>query len=382
MAFFLIPPFRVNYSITELICSLFVNEHRDYWKKLCREQLYHLFNGYQIYLTSSGRTGLYLILKSLNQQKVYVPAYTCPVVIEAIRLARKDIIYVQTSPETFNTDNFEGIDDNSIVLATHQYGNPCDILSVKRLCEERGAVLIEDCAAALGTKVNGHYVGTYGDFAIFSFNSTKLINAPSMGGFIVVKDKGDFNKIVDNLKYEKNSWSFKIKHLIRSLIFCIAKNKYIYPLIYHLYIKRTINQEERGTKEDDGKVSETYYHPFYEWQAKVVYKQLCRLTDIQLQRKKQYRFYDSSIQNDKIIKPIYNPDAVCCRYTIRVKDRGSFYRKCVGKGVDMDYSFSHIICPSDYKGDKEIALQILNIPFYCGLNDKDMKYIVNVLNSI
>lgn len=382
MAFTLIPPFRVNYTFSDLLHAAFIKESSTKWSNLCVDILSRFFKNENISLTSSGRNGLYIILRSLPQSKVFVPAYTCPVVIEAIRLSEKKIVFVKTSATTFNADIFSGVDDNSIVIATHQYGNPCDIVAIAKFCKEKKAVLIEDCAAALGSTINERLAGTFGDFAIFSFNSTKLLNAPSMGGFIICKERVDLIRIIKGCKYDSSSGLFKVKQFIRSTVFCLAKNRFIYPIIYHLYIKKTINNHTDILESIDNSIEETYRHPFYDWQAKVLYKQLKMLPQIIKERKELFDYFDKRLNSSLFRKPIINSEATCCRYTIRVKNREVFYKQCVNKGVDMDFSFNHIICPDDFHEERMIADEILNIPFYVGMKESERAYIVDTLNSI
>ncbi|MCB0737739.1 MAG: DegT/DnrJ/EryC1/StrS family aminotransferase, partial [Bacteroidetes bacterium] len=48
-------------------------------------------------------------------------------------------------------------------------------------CKEKGIALIEDCAQAIGAKLNGELVGNFGDAAIFSFEQSKTITCISGG---------------------------------------------------------------------------------------------------------------------------------------------------------------------------------------------------------
>jgi dTDP-4-amino-4,6-dideoxygalactose transaminase len=58
------------------------------------------------------------------------------------------------------------------VLAVHFAGYPADVLALRELCDTRGLVLIEDCAEALGARLDdGRQVGTVGEFGAFSFFS-------------------------------------------------------------------------------------------------------------------------------------------------------------------------------------------------------------------
>ncbi len=49
------------------------------------------------------------------------------------------------------------------VVAAHALGNPFDAPAIRRLCDEHGLVLIEDCCDALGSRVGGRLVGTFGE---------------------------------------------------------------------------------------------------------------------------------------------------------------------------------------------------------------------------
>ena len=55
------------------------------------------------------------------------------------------------------------------VLAAHCLGNPFDAAAVRRLCDDHGLVLIEDCCDALGSRLGGRLVGTFGDVATYGF---------------------------------------------------------------------------------------------------------------------------------------------------------------------------------------------------------------------
>jgi len=55
------------------------------------------------------------------------------------------------------------------VMIAHTMGIPYDVAAVKELCKEKGIWLVEDCCDALGSKLNGKLLGTFGDIATLSF---------------------------------------------------------------------------------------------------------------------------------------------------------------------------------------------------------------------
>lgn len=376
----LIPRVRVNYSLGDLIEGFLRSER----KVDARSELYEIiskcFGTKNVLLTSSGRAGIYMVLRALPQKKVVVPAYTCMVVVEAAMLAGKEIVYASTSKKTFNTRSLPELDSDTIVIATHQYGLPCDIEAIVKQCKESGAVLLEDCAAALGTKINGKYAGTFGDFAIFSFDSSKLVTVPSKGGFILAKDENMLQRIVDATPLLPNTAKYKIKHLVRGLIYWFLKNKWIYRLFHTMTIGKKMQLADHS--EPDLSLGEFYTHGFYEWQAVIALSQFKKLDDIIAKRQKVYAYYDEQIHNSKLLKPQHFKDAACIRYAIQVENKEDEYHKCLSKGVDMGFSFNHVACPDNWKEEHVIAREVLNLPYYYDISDREMARVVTVINEL
>jgi dTDP-3-amino-2,3,6-trideoxy-4-keto-D-glucose/dTDP-3-amino-3,4,6-trideoxy-alpha-D-glucose/dTDP-2,6-dideoxy-D-kanosamine transaminase len=75
------------------------------------------------------------------------------------------------------------------VIAVHLYGEVCDLESIQALCNLNHLTLIEDCAQATGSLYHNHRVGTFGDFAAFSFYPTKNLGAMGDGGMLVVNPR-------------------------------------------------------------------------------------------------------------------------------------------------------------------------------------------------
>jgi perosamine synthetase len=68
------------------------------------------------------------------------------------------------------------------VVVIHYLGFPGPIEEMRRLCDRRGLVLIEDCAHALYSRLGDRSLGTFGDFAIFS--PWKSLPLPDGGLFV------------------------------------------------------------------------------------------------------------------------------------------------------------------------------------------------------
>lgn len=382
MAFGLIPRVRVNYGLKDLVKALLTSEKRHDSHQKCKMILSEFYDGESVLLVPSARDAIYELLMRLSQKKVVIPSYTCIAVVEAVLLAGKEIVYSKNSDNTYNSVYLDDISPNSIVLATHQYGLPCNIEEVAHKCKEVGAILIEDCATSMGTVVNGKKTGTFGDYAVVSFNASKLLNVPPFGGVLISKDKQMIEDIKSGAVWKKPNLKFKIKGLIRGMAFVLTKNVYFYRLFHYLTIASKGKLQKTEHEKPSDKKTDLYTYQFSEWQAVILLRQLKQLDKILAKRRELYEFYDKRIANPLVKKPLVNNDAVCCRYAIQVPNRSVFYRECIKQGVDMDFSHCSLGCPDSFKEEHEIAGRILNLPYYYHLSEKEKNKVVRVLNSI
>ena len=74
------------------------------------------------------------------------------------------------------------------ILPVHLNGWPCDMPAIMALANERGLLVIEDCAQAHGARIAGRPVGSFGDAASFSFCTDKIISTGGEGGMLVLRD--------------------------------------------------------------------------------------------------------------------------------------------------------------------------------------------------
>ena len=73
------------------------------------------------------------------------------------------------------------------ILATHVYGNPCDVEAIEKIAAVHNLKVIYDGAHAFGATLNGKQVLSYGDIATCSFHATKIFHTVE-GGAIVTND--------------------------------------------------------------------------------------------------------------------------------------------------------------------------------------------------
>lgn len=75
-------------------------------------------------------------------------------------------------------------DRTKAVIVAHLFGIPADIVELSDFCKRRQILLIEDACQALGARVGGAPIGSFGDIGCFSFNVKKIVQTGE-GGMIV-----------------------------------------------------------------------------------------------------------------------------------------------------------------------------------------------------
>lgn len=102
-------------------------------------------------------------------------------------------VFIDTERETWNMDPvalrkaFELYPHVKAVVAANLYGTPGKLEELRSICDEHGAVLIEDAAESLGARYKGKQTGTFGTYNAISFNGNKIITGSS-GGMLLTDD--------------------------------------------------------------------------------------------------------------------------------------------------------------------------------------------------
>ncbi len=100
-------------------------------------------------------------------------------------------VFVDIDPSTFNIDpaRIEACitSKTSAILATHVYGNPCDVDAISLIAKKYNLKVIYDGAHAFGTTMHGESIFSFGDITTCSFHATKLFHTVE-GGAIIARD--------------------------------------------------------------------------------------------------------------------------------------------------------------------------------------------------
>ena len=103
-------------------------------------------------------------------------------------------VFIDSERETWNMDPnalekaFEKYPQTKVVMLAHLYGTPAKMDEILEICKKHNAILIEDAAESLSATYKGKQTGTFGKYAIVSFNGNKIITS-SGGGMLLTADK-------------------------------------------------------------------------------------------------------------------------------------------------------------------------------------------------
>ena len=80
------------------------------------------------------------------------------------------------------------------ILATHVFGNPCNVEEIERIANKHNLKVIYDAAHCFGVNYKGKSIFEFGDVSTCSFHATKLFHTGE-GGAIFCKDPELFHRI-------------------------------------------------------------------------------------------------------------------------------------------------------------------------------------------
>lgn len=169
-----------------------------------RAYLAERFRAEHVCLTGSGTQALRLALEVAAESRrrqlartsegrsdplVALPAYSCYDIVTAavganVRATFYDIDPVTLAPDMVSLEH--AVDAGAeVVVVGNLFAFPVDWRAVRLLCEQAGALLIEDAAQGLGSGWDGSEAGTFGDFTVLSFGRGKGWTGGAGGALLV-----------------------------------------------------------------------------------------------------------------------------------------------------------------------------------------------------
>lgn len=146
-----------------------------------------------IIATTNGTLPLQIALKQFgNHGEIITTPFSYVATTASIVWEGCTPVFVDIHPEylTIDETKIEAAitPKTTAILATHVFGNPCDVLAIEAIANRHKLKVIYDAAHAFGVSYKGKSVLNYGDVSTCSFHATKLFHTGE-GGAIVCADE-------------------------------------------------------------------------------------------------------------------------------------------------------------------------------------------------
>nr|WP_317632846.1 DegT/DnrJ/EryC1/StrS family aminotransferase [uncultured Flavobacterium sp.] len=232
------------------------------------------------------------------------------------------------------------------ILATHVYGNPCDVEAIDKIAKKHNLKVIYDGAHAFGVKINNKSIFEYGDITTCSLHATKLFHSVE-GGIVATKN-------TDLLKTLASIRNFGIS-----------------------------GPESFDNLGINGKNSE--FH------AAMGLVNLSYIDDILEKRKKLAQYYDKKLANVRATKPKWHSNATenYPYYVILLESEELLLKVKAGLDANEVYTRRYFypslantlpyLNPVHFEVTDEIAKRALCLPFYYDLTFEEVDLIVRLI---
>ncbi|BDG30668.1 DegT/DnrJ/EryC1/StrS family aminotransferase [Parageobacillus thermoglucosidasius] len=309
---------------------------------------------------NSGTDALIIGLRSVGIGKgdeVITTPFTFFATVEAIHQIGAVPKFVDIENCTFNIDSRkieEAITSKTkAILPVHLFGHAAEMRTIMDLAKAYDLKVVEDTAQAFGGEYHGQKLGTIGDVGCFSFFPTKNLGAYGDGGLIVTND--------DN-----------VAEIARKLRVHGGKNKY--------------NNEMFG-----------YNSRLDEIQAAILRIKLRYVQSWNEKRRKVAKIYSERLKEiSNLVLPMEKGGIkhVYHQYTVRIVNgnRDNIYEQLLARHVQtMIYYPLPVHHLPVYRAQnidlnlpvaESISKQVLSLPIWPHIEDKQVEYVCNTLQSL
>jgi perosamine synthetase len=351
--------------------------------------------------TSYGRMAFYLMLKALALppgSEVVFPALTFWVIPELARVLGLKPVFADVDPETFVLDPealARAISPRTrAVVPTHLYGLPCDMDAIMSIARRHRLVVIEDCAHALGATYKGQPVGTFGDGALFSFQTIKPLNAFG-GGAALMSDAALASRVrqtAESLPWPTggrvwkrlaSGWLHRL--FTRPGVFTYGQ----FPVLWvsswfganpDVYFWEAIRPLEP--------LPEDYLERFANVQAALALAGLEKLDEWTAKTRAHARVIDRAIAGVPGVAIPMVPSGrqhVYYQYCVYTPSRDTVVRQCVRRGIDIETLHVDVCTDLPLFAEPgttrvptpgaERAAEVIQVPIYASLSDEEIERI-------
>ena len=148
---------------------------------------------------SNGTIALQIAIKALDLKgEIITTPFSYVATTSSIVWERCNPVFVDIDKNSLNIDSSKIEDaitpNTSAILATHVYGNPCDVNQIEIIAKKHNLKVIYDAAHAFGVQFENQSIFNFGDISTCSTHATKLYHSIE-GGLITTKSSDLLKKM-------------------------------------------------------------------------------------------------------------------------------------------------------------------------------------------
>ncbi|MEK7571308.1 MAG: DegT/DnrJ/EryC1/StrS family aminotransferase [Patescibacteria group bacterium] len=388
-----------NYDYQFARMAVFARNEQKYSEQL-QEYLQKKYTG-EVALVYKGREALRLALRLIKdsgqarmtkEPLVGICGYTCFAVYDAVIKEGFGVTYLDIDAKSLHFSLAtlkQTVKENpqlKILIIQNTLGYPCDMVGIHKFCQEKGIILIEDLAHAIGsTYANGREAGTVGDFVALSFSQDKMIDGVTGGALVVRNQK--YAKLLQKETFVKvGEWKQLIDRLYPLFTVAIRKTYGVGlgKILHHLLRKSGLLARPMDES--------TQIQTLSPWYCLLIYSAFLDLESNREHRRKIARIYreviDSRIQLRLALSRSAN-----LRFPLLVPQRESliaylknsavfvsdiWYDAPIGPKKFMQWTnYQQGLCPNAEK----IADKMVNLPTHKNISQAQAKRIAQLVNK-
>ena len=147
-----------------------------------------------VLLVSNGTIALQIAIQALELEgDILTTPFSYVATTSSIVWEKCRPVFVDIDPHTFNLDT-DKIEESITpattgIIATHVFGNPCDVDRIENIAGKHGLKVLYDAAHCFGTTYKGSSIFNRGDLSVTSFHATKVFQTVEGGAIFTNNSK-------------------------------------------------------------------------------------------------------------------------------------------------------------------------------------------------
>ncbi len=360
------------------------------------------FEVQQAWSVASGRIGLAVILEALGVgegDEVLLQAFTCNAVPNPVlwRCATPVYVDIDAASLTMDVADLERkiTPRTKAIIVQHTFGYAADIERIVAIAHAKNIPVIEDCAHAMGVKINGKRLGKFGDAAFFSFGRDKVVSSV-FGGAVIAQNAALAERItavIEQLPMPLRRWV--LQQLLHPILMEPIMRHYTHGGKYALWLLQKMHVLSRAVswQEKQGEQPPHLHARLPNALASLAVHQLTKAETMFAEHRKGiaalYRARLPQLQfaqNDE-------QRGVPLRVTLRVKHPAALRRAALHVGIQLGDWYDTVIAPKDTNLSamrytpgscpvaEQITREVINLPTHIRLTRDDADRIIAFLLS-